>query len=147
MWTDERGSEILFLPECLRLLAKAAKAGSVGRLGVSTQRAPVIQPVNFAYHHRRIVLRLGPGLMADAARGALVAFEVDHLDEKAGVAWSVLVRGLATPLEESERLGAAYVAPTPLVPTPGDLVLVVRLDVVTGRRFQLDNATPNVVRR
>jgi Pyridoxamine 5'-phosphate oxidase len=146
MWTDQRGSEILFLPECLLLLATAAKDGSIGRLGVSTQRAPIIQPVNFAYHDRRIVLRLGPGLMADTAGGALVAFEVDHLDRIARVAWSVLVRGLATPLAESERLGATYVAPTPLVPAPGDTVLVVRLDVVTGRRFRLDNATPDAVR-
>lgn len=129
------------------MLATAAKDGSIGRLGVSTQRAPIIQPVNFAYHDRRIVLRLGPGLMADAAAGALVAFEVDHLDQTASVAWSVLVRGLATPLEESERLGAAYIAPTPLVPAPGDTVLVVRLDIVTGRRFPLDDATPNAVRR
>src|ERR1700681_2194426 len=147
MWTDQRGSEILPLPECLRLLATAAKDGSIGRLGVSTQQAPIIQPVNFAYHDRRIVLRLGLGLMADAAAGALVAFEVDHLDRKARVAWSVLVRGLATSLEESERMGATYIAPTPLVPAPGDTVLVVRLDSVTGRRFRLDSATPDAVRR
>ena len=146
MWVDQRGSEILPLPECLRLLASAARDGLIGRLGVSTHQAPIIQPVNFAYHDRRIVLRLGSGLMAEAVAGTLVAFEVDHLDRKARVAWSVLVRGLATPLGQSERLGAAYVAPTPLIPAPGDMVLVVRLDVVTGRQFPLDNATPQAVR-
>ncbi len=147
MWTDQRGSEILPLPECLRLLAAAAREGLIGRLSVSTQQAPIIQPVNFAYHDRRIILRLGSGRMAGAAAGALVAFEVDHLDRKARVAWSVLVRGLATPHAESERLRAAYVAPTPLVPLPGDTVLVIRLDVVTGRKFRLDNAPSQAVGR
>jgi len=147
MGVDERGSDILPRPDCLRLLATASKDGLVGRLGVSTQEAPVIQPVNFAYRDRRIVLRLGRGLMADAAAGALVAFEVDHLDRKARVAWSVLARGLATPLEEFERLGETYIAPTPLVPTPGDTILVIRLELVTGRRFRLDNVTPDTMRR
>jgi hypothetical protein len=127
------------------LLETAAKDGLIGRLGISTNKAPIMQPVNFVYNNRRIVLRLGMGLMAQAAAGAVVAFEIDHLDRKVRVAWSVLVRGLATPLEESERLRADYIAPTPLVPAPGDMVLVVRLDLVTGRRFRLDNATPDAV--
>jgi uncharacterized protein len=138
MWTDQRGSELLFLAECRRLLASAAKEGLTGRLGISTQQAPIIQPVNFAYHHNQIVVRLGSGHMADIISGALVAFEVDHVDHEAQTAWSVLVRGLATPLEGSEGRAAAKFAPTPLVPAPGDAVFVVRLDVVTGRRFPLE---------
>ncbi len=140
MWTDQRGSELLFLAECRRLLAAAAKEGLTGRLGISTQRAPIIQPVNFAYHQSQIVVRLGSGHMADIISGALVAFEVDHVDQKTHTAWSVLVRGLATPLEESGGRAAAKFAPTPLVPVPGDAVFVVRLDVVTGRRFPLEKA-------
>ena len=86
------------------------------------------------------MLRLGSGLLADAATGALVAFEIDHVRHKARVAWSVLVRGRATLQEEAERLESACVAPTPLVLLPGDRVLAVRLDVVTGRQFRLDIA-------
>jgi hypothetical protein len=56
----------------------------------------------------------------------------------------VLVRGLATPLEESERQAIAEVAPTPLVPSPGDMIFVVRLDVVTGRRFPLGGSTSDL---
>lgn len=139
MWTDQRGSELLFLTECRRLLASAAKEGLTGRLGISTQQAPIIQPVNFAYHNHQIVVRLGSGHMADIISGALVAFEVDHVDDKNHTAWSVLVRGLATPLEEAEGRSAKF-APTPLVPAPGDAVFVIRLDVVTGRRFPLAKA-------
>jgi hypothetical protein len=138
MWTDQRGSELLFLAECRRLLAGAAKEGLTGRLGISTQQAPIIQPVNFAYHQNQIVVRLGSGHMADIISGALVAFEVDHVDHKTNKAWSVLVRGLATPLEGAKGRISAKFAPTPLVPTPGDAVFVVRLDVVTGRRFPLE---------
>jgi hypothetical protein len=145
MWTDQRGSEILLLPECLRLLAKAAKDGSIGRLGVSTAHAPIIQPVNFALHYHQVVLRLGPGLMAEAASGSLVAFEIDQVDCEAHLAWSVLVRGLALPVSEPALV--ASVVPIPLVSAPGDIVLVVRLDVVTGRRFKLKRARPEGGRR
>jgi hypothetical protein len=65
-----------------------------------------------------------------------VAFEVDHVDGKAGGAWSVLVRGLATLIETptDSELGAAA---APLVPQPGDKVLTIRPDILTGRRFNL----------
>jgi hypothetical protein len=76
--------------------------------------------------------------MASAAANALVAFEVDHLDHSAGQAWSVLVRGLAIPVADGEGHPEADVTPVPLVASPGDEVLVIRLDVVTGRRFRLD---------
>ncbi len=148
MWTDERGSELLPLAECVRLLAVGAKKKLTGRLGISTVQAPIIQPVNFTFHDQRIIIRLGPGHMVDIISGALVAFEVDDVDHGANEAWSVLVRGLATPLEESERELIAEVVPKPRVPSPGDLIFVVRLDLVTGRRFPLDteNSDPPVSR-
>jgi len=142
MWVDQRGSEIIPMGECLRLLATAAKAGAVGRLAVSGPQAPVVQPVNFTYRDRSVVVRLGEGAMAAAAEGNLVAFEADELDRRAGVAWSVLVRGLAVVVEEPERLGMAHLAPVPLVPNPGDRILAIRPDVVTGRRFKMGTGRP-----
>ncbi len=120
MWTDQRGSEVLPLAECVRLLAMAAKRGQTGRLAVSTEQAPIIQPVNFTYHEHRIVVRLGSGHLAEVIPGTLVAFEVDHVDRDAHEAWSVLVRGLATALEESDPQPTSDVGPAPLVPAPGD---------------------------
>jgi len=140
MWVDGRGSEVLGLSECLRLLALAAKHGQVGRLAVSQEQAPLVEPVNFAYRNHSVVVRLGDGTMASAATGNMVAFEVDHLDREADLAWSVLVRGLAVAVEEPERLEAARLAPVPLVPSPGDRMLAIRPDVVTGRRFRLDGS-------
>ncbi len=136
VWIDQRGSEVVPLPECLRLLAAAAKKGAIGRIAVSQDQAPLVRPANFTYHDRYLAVRLGPGAIGSAAAGALVAFEVDEVDRENGVAWSVLVRGLATVLTpETERDTGIKVVPAPLVPEPGEMVLAIRADVVTGRRF------------
>ena len=141
MWIDQRGSEVLALSECVRLLALASKKGLLGRLAVSREDVPVVQPVNFVFHDRQIIVRIGPGNMASAVPGSFVAFEVDQVDIDAGRAWSVVVRGLARPITASGEAGDAHPQPTPLVPLPGDIVLGIRLDVVTGRRFGFERRT------
>lgn len=140
MWIDGRGSAVLPRSECLRLLAVAAKAGDVGRLGFSPgespEQPPVVVPLNFRVHDEEVFLRIGEGLLSRRAAGHLVAFEVDRVDRAAGEAWSVLVRGLARLLTSPE---AAHLEVTsrPLVPEPGDMVMVLRPDVITGRQFAL----------
>ena len=141
MWIDAKGSDVLPLPECRRLLALAAKDGLVGRLAVSTDQAPEMIPVNFEIVEGQVVVRLGAGSFSRLAAGHLVAFEVDHVDPEDATAWSVLVRGLAT-LDELPGPSELAGGPRPLVPEPGAMLLVVRPDVVTGRRFALP-ATPD----
>ena len=136
MWIDGKGSTVLTRPECKRLLAVAASNQEVGRLGVATDQAPVVVPVNFSVRDGHVRARVGPGFVSQAAAGHLVAFEVDQVDLDSGVAWSVLVRGLATLIEsptETQLGDAAH----PLVPEPGDMVMVIRPDILTGRRFDL----------
>lgn len=126
------------LAECLRLIAVAAKKGVIGRLAVSQDQAPLVRPANFTYHDRYLLIRLGSGAIGKAAVGALVSFEVDEVDRSSGVAWSVLVRGLATVLTpDSQRDIGVKVMPDPIVPEPGEMILSIRADVVTGRRFPL----------
>ena len=127
-------------PECLRLLAVRAKQGGVGRIGVATDQAPVIVPTNFTLEDGRILLRVGRGFFSRAAAGHLVAFEVDDVDLESRTAWSVLVRGMATLIEEPSPNELAVTA-TPLVPEPGNLVLALRPDLLTGRRFELRPAS------
>jgi hypothetical protein len=136
MWIDAMGSTVLPISECKRLLAVAAKEGSVGRLGIATDQAPIVIPVNFTLHEGQVMVRMGTGYVSQAAAGQLVAFEVDQVDGKAGSAWSVLVRGLATLIETPTdlELGAAA---EPLVPEPGDMVLTIRPDILTGRSFDV----------
>jgi nitroimidazol reductase NimA-like FMN-containing flavoprotein (pyridoxamine 5'-phosphate oxidase superfamily) len=136
MWIDGKGSTVLPAVECRRLLALRAKEGGVGRLGIATDQAPVVLPVNFTFHDGRILARVGAGFLSSTAAGQLVAFEVDQVNTRAGIAWSVLVRGLATLIESPTEVELAAAA-IPLVPEPGDMVMVIRPDTVTGRRFDV----------
>lgn len=132
MWIDQRGSEILDRPECLRLLASAAKDDHVGRLAVNDDQTPLVVPVNFVFHEGNVLVRIGPGRMSELVPGSLVAFEVDRVESDRGMAWSVLVRGLA-----SAAVPEDGVIPKPWVPEPGQTVLSIRPDLITGRRFHL----------
>jgi nitroimidazol reductase NimA-like FMN-containing flavoprotein (pyridoxamine 5'-phosphate oxidase superfamily) len=136
MWMDAKGATVLPTPECKRLLALVAKRGEIGRLGLSTSRAPIVIPVNFTFDEGQVLARVGGGSSPRKASGQLVAFEVDDVDLEAGTAWSVLVRGLATLIELPTRTELSAAA-RPLVPEPGDMVLVIRPDILTGRRFEI----------
>jgi hypothetical protein len=141
---DVSASETLLFPECIELIATAANDGLIGRLAMSTDRAPIVEPVTFDYEDRAIIVHPGTGLLAESAPGSLVAFEVDDVDKLTFEAWSVLVRGLAISRELTSSSEDAYRPRTPLdllnarEPKAVKTVLVVRLDVVTGRRFVLD---------
>lgn len=149
MWLDQRGSEVLPRSECLRLLAAGAAAGALGRLAAVAEpdSAPLVRPVNFGFEDGRVLLRLGPGAMAELVGGRLVAFETDGIeagperDDRRPFGWSVLVRGLGLLVpEESLAAAASRHLPQPLVPVPGELLFTVRPDVVSGRRFLLRDA-------
>ena len=138
MWIDQRGSEVLPHNECLRLLAVAAQHRDIGHLGISTPSSPIIVPVNFVYHNAGVLCRIGPGMIADTAPGSLVAFEVDHVDRDSRQVWSVLLRGHARGYTSVELAQLSQQQlPVPLVHQPGDLLIFVRGDVITGRRFSV----------
>jgi hypothetical protein len=139
MWIDQRGSEILGGPECRRLLAVAAKEHHIGRLAVTDGQSPLVIPLNFVFHDGGVLIRVGPGRIAEIVPGALVAFEVDRVETKNGTAWSVLVRGLASSTDPDDSA-----IPEPRVPEPGHMVLSIRPDVVTGRRFHLVSGVSGV---
>ncbi len=135
MWIDAKGSTVLPEPECRRLLAVAAKEDQIGRLGISRDSAPLVIPVNFILHDGQVLIRVSAGTLSRAAAGHLVAFEVDQVDGATDTAWSVLVRGLATLIESPSKTQLAMTRS--FVPKPGEMVLVVRPDIVTGRRFEV----------
>jgi Pyridoxamine 5'-phosphate oxidase len=122
VWIDERGSEVLELPDCQRLLAVAAKAHRFGHLGISQSDAPLVLPVDFAVHGPDVLIRVGENLFGRIL-GRLVAFEVDGTESGLGQenhgsarSWSVLVRGLA--IEEDDSLIGGHL-PAPRVAEPG----------------------------
>ncbi len=105
MWIDARGSEVLQLPECRRLLALGSKRHLPGHLGVATEGAPLVLPVDYAAHGSDVLVQVGESLLTHID-GRMVAFEVDSYEQGAEDLasegrWSVLVRGLASELEDA----------------------------------------------
>jgi hypothetical protein len=128
--------EILSEEECLALL----RSREVGRIALVDHGQPLIFPVNYATDDRSIVFRTAPGMKLTSAPMAKVAFEIDEVDAAAGVAWSVMVRGVAyeitTAIDElSERLRELLV--TPMAPGDRGAWVAVRRHEVSGRRFRL----------
>ncbi len=144
MWIDERGSEVLGVPDCHRLLAIGAKEHRHGHLGVPQDGAPLVLPVNYAVHGPDVVVRIGEGLF-HRVDTQLVAFQVDGKtqggiegDQRPQI-WSVLVQGLA--LEDGDNVPTGHI-PQPEVVDLGLRVVRIRADVVTGRRFPAASTQP-----
>jgi len=119
--------------ECWKLL----RAEEVGRLAVSIANRPDIFPINYVVDHGTVVFKTAEGTkLAAALLGAAVAFEVDG--ESDGEAWSVVIKGRATEIENIyESLAAVDL---PLYPWHvGPKLRFVRVvpDEVTGRRFRI----------
>ena len=104
----QAASETLTRAECLRLLCSAG----VGRVIFTDNAWPAATPVNFALDGQSVVFRTTAGSrLARAADGAVVGFEVDHIDEDSWSGWSLLLIGVAEVLRSdsdilwAERLG------------------------------------------
>lgn len=129
MWIDERGSVVLGLAECRRLLALGAKQRLPGHLGYVQDGTPIVLPVDYAVDGPDVVLRVGEGLFGHIC-GKVIAFEVDGTEDRRP--WSVLVHGHAEAKEESEV--SAHL-PVPRVAEPGERIVGVRSESITGRRL------------
>lgn len=96
--------ETLSREECLALLAEQ----SFGRVCVSLgEGAPVIRPVNYAFHgpSQSIVFRTGSGSKLHALlHSAHAAFEVDGIDAEGRSGWSVIVTGVTEEVTRSDAL-------------------------------------------
>ncbi|MEU3660646.1 pyridoxamine 5'-phosphate oxidase family protein [Streptomyces sp. NPDC032940] len=80
----------------------------IGRISYTAgaAEAPVVMPVNFLVDGRSVVYRTDPAGAAAVRVGARVAFETDHIDEAAGLGWSVLVTGTVEHPADPETLEA-----------------------------------------
>ena len=94
---DHAGLAVLPHEECLRRLRQA----QVGRVAFVDQGEPVILPVNHRVDGEAVVFRTAPGAKLFAADAELpVAFEVDGFDVDRRAGWSVVIRGIATIVQE-----------------------------------------------
>ena len=100
MTLDGADPQVLAPDECLRLLA----GERLGRVAITVKALPVILPVRFALDRDEILFRAAfGGVLAEATRQAVVAFEADG-SEPGGGSWSVLATGLARHLADDERM-------------------------------------------
>jgi uncharacterized protein len=133
--------EELTLAECHELLERH----HVGRLAFLDQVGvmPMIIPVNYLMHAESVVFRTDPGSKLTAAlHDAPVAFEIDQIDPRENIGWSVVVRGHLEEVTDPTQREALEQAPLP-VWAPGTKHHYVRLNprLVTGRRIRVATLT------
>ncbi len=134
---DERdqATEILTESECWELLGHA----QVGRLAVDIAGQPDIFPINFIVDAGGIVFRSAAGTkLAGAVLNRLVAFEIDGYVPAERTAWSVVVKGEASPIERMQEVFDAEDLPLfPWLATDKPNFVRIEPTVVTGRRYQV----------
>lgn len=110
----------------------------VGRLVYTRRALPVVTPVNFALRDGAIwIWTAEASSMAQAVRGAVVAFEVDRLDEVSRSGWSVMVLGVAELVVDGAEIERAMaLGPDPWVVECREHLLRIPLSMVSGRRIQ-----------
>ena len=130
--------ETLPVETCWRMLAGAV----VGRVGFDLGRGPRIHPLNYALDGETVVVRTAR--RSELARftelfaaGALVAFEVDHIDYDWHQGWSVLINGYVSPVYRPDELSRLKRFRSPRSWAGGERDLLVRISPVevTGRRL------------
>jgi len=135
MTTDHLGMTVLSPETCLDLLG----GQTVGRLAVAIRELPDIFPLNYVVDDGSIVFRTAEGTkLAAAVLGRGVAFEVDGVDESAGEAWSVVVKGRAIEIEAMYELLDALDLPLfPWQAAPKHRFVRIVPEETTGRRFRV----------
>jgi len=120
--------------ECLALI----KTMSVGRVAYSDRALPVVVPVNFAVDGRDIVIRTARrSRLAGAARGTVIAFEVDDIDVPRRSGWSVVMTGRIELVDDpAEIAGLEKLELDSWTGEGVDVFVRLRADILTGRRVR-----------
>ncbi len=117
----------------------------VGRIGVSVDALPAIFPAFVKMVGDSIVFRTAPGTKLHfATTGAIVAVEIDNVDETTGEGWSVLVRGVASEIIDGPDFESARTElETTWLEGAREHLVAVKTDLVTGRRLGHRASAPN----
>lgn len=132
MFEHEKDQPTLHLDQkqCERLLRNTRH----GRLAFMADGQVEIFPVNYAFDGKSLYLRTAPGAKLLAAESqAMVAFETDGIlpDE----AWSVVVRGNITTVDEKHVDYVRGLGLAPWVPTYKDFFVSLSIEDISGRHF------------
>ena len=128
MTPDGTDPQVLAPAECLRLLA----GERLGRVAITVNALPVILPVRFALDRDEILFRAAVGgLLAQATRQAVVAFEADGSEPGVG-SWSVLATGMARHLAEGDGRALSSLPPWS---SETDVFIALTPQLLSGRRL------------
>jgi hypothetical protein len=118
--------------ECRTLLATA----DIGRLVFTSGALPVVQPVRFDVRNGQVLIPTRTdSRLARAVRGAVVAFEVDRLDEVTGAGWTVTAVGPAHVLTDpGDIAAAALLGLRTWIPTARYSYVAVQIGLLRGYR-------------
>ena len=116
----------------------------VGRLVVTEDALPSIQPVNFRLWRDDVVIKVAGGAkLAAATEHQVVAFEADELDSELRTGWSVTVVGHAEPvtgIDDLVQVAGTFVQPW--AEGRREHFIRIRTEKVTGRQLR-DHAEPH----
>lgn len=131
---DDRVEE-LSSSDCWQLL----RSVSVGRLAVWVEDHPDIFPINYKVDRGTLVFRTGDGTKLRAAVGETpVAIEADGVDPQTGIAWSIVIKGKAAPVRDTDEvLDTVGLFLFPWEGGKKEHFVRITPDVVTGRRFKV----------
>jgi nitroimidazol reductase NimA-like FMN-containing flavoprotein (pyridoxamine 5'-phosphate oxidase superfamily) len=128
--------ERLSADQCLELLS----SHDLGRIALVIGDQPEIFPVNYAVDRSIVVFRVAPGTKPSLTTKGRIAFEVDELDSRAGIAWSVVVKGRVRDVTTSKDPFTAFLRTAGVRSAPpGDhpLWMAIYPSEISGRRFRL----------
>jgi nitroimidazol reductase NimA-like FMN-containing flavoprotein (pyridoxamine 5'-phosphate oxidase superfamily) len=128
--------EKLTADECLELLSSR----DLGRIALVIGDQPEIFPVNYAVDRSIVIFRVAPGTKPSLTTNHRIAFEVDELDSRAGIAWSVMVKGTVRDVTTSKDPFTAFLRTAGVRSAPpGDhpLWMAIYPSEISGRRFRL----------
>jgi len=112
---------------------------SVGRLAVWVDDHPDIFPLNYTVDHGTLVFRTAEGTKLQAATGGTpVALEADGINADTGVAWSVVIKGQAAPVQNpQEVMDTVGLLLFPWQAGKKEHFVRITPETVTGRRFKV----------
>lgn len=130
---DRNQLEVLGYEECLRLLGSR----TLGRIAFVDAGTPIIVPVNYLLDGASVVFRSAPGSKLDSAdRDRPMAFEIDHHDPSKRTGWSVLITGIAEPVDHDDAVSFDRRLDAWALGDREDVSLLrLRAESVTGRRI------------
>ncbi|VXC22447.1 Pyridoxamine 5'-phosphate oxidase family protein [Arthrobacter sp. 9AX] len=129
----EPETETLGLHECWKHL----RSTSLCRIAFTHGDTVEIFPVNYVPSNGTLLVRTGGGPKLEAAAGRqVVSLEADGLNQYGTIAWSVVVKGHAAVVDDTEEIqDAAEAGLSPWQAGAKNSLIRVTPEEVTGRRF------------